>query len=189
MIENGSTKVEDSKLVPVSEVKPIKKDAKKMDDKNTLEVGTSDYRRHKSKEKTSERSKTEVKSKEAHSSKEEKRTKEEKTKKNVKSEKKSENTVKTKETKSKSKSESKTRDKLSEKHKQKAVIEKTAKLEPEKVEEVKTVAKIEEAGSSVVHSNGVGGNAKPPNILVFAESIMAKDNVKSVLKTMVNREK
>ncbi|KAJ8939503.1 hypothetical protein NQ314_011118 [Rhamnusium bicolor] len=47
-IENGATKPDDIKKVPVSEVKPIKKDSKKSEDKNTLEVGASDYRRHKS---------------------------------------------------------------------------------------------------------------------------------------------
>nr|XP_023018683.1 uncharacterized protein LOC111507580 isoform X1 [Leptinotarsa decemlineata] len=45
-IENG--KSDEIKKVPVSEVKPIKKDSKKTEDKNTLEVTVGDYRRHKS---------------------------------------------------------------------------------------------------------------------------------------------
>ncbi|CAG9814996.1 unnamed protein product [Phaedon cochleariae] len=44
-IENG--KLEETRKVPVSEVKPMKKDGKKTEDKNTLEVAAGDYRRHK----------------------------------------------------------------------------------------------------------------------------------------------
>ncbi|CAH1110239.1 unnamed protein product [Psylliodes chrysocephalus] len=61
-IENG--KVDDVKKVPVSEVKPIKKNGKKLEDKNTLEVASGDHRRHKSgehrREKGSEKHKTEA---------------------------------------------------------------------------------------------------------------------------------
>lgn len=51
-IDNGTPKPEDLKKVPVSEVKPIKKDKKQAEDKDkhTLEVNCSDYRRHKSSE-------------------------------------------------------------------------------------------------------------------------------------------
>ncbi|XP_057664831.1 biotin--protein ligase [Diorhabda carinulata] len=58
-IESGKS---EERKVPVNEVKPIKKDGKKSDDKNTLEVGSGDYRRHKSgehrRDKTVEKHKT-----------------------------------------------------------------------------------------------------------------------------------
>ncbi|XP_066259980.1 biotin--protein ligase [Euwallacea similis] len=47
-IDNGTPKPEELKVVPVSEVKPIKKDKKNLEEKNTLEVNCSDYRRHRS---------------------------------------------------------------------------------------------------------------------------------------------
>ncbi|XP_045466923.1 uncharacterized protein LOC123675586 [Harmonia axyridis] len=50
-IENGSGKVDDHKKVPVYEVKPMKKESKKSEDKHTLEVGGSDHRRHKTSDK------------------------------------------------------------------------------------------------------------------------------------------
>ncbi|XP_076254606.1 holocarboxylase synthetase-like protein isoform X2 [Rhynchophorus ferrugineus] len=53
-IDNGTPKPEDLKIVPVSEVKPIKKEKKYSEnkDKHTLEVSSSDYRRHKSSDHT-----------------------------------------------------------------------------------------------------------------------------------------
>ncbi|KAL3270547.1 hypothetical protein HHI36_021085 [Cryptolaemus montrouzieri] len=67
-IENGASKTEDHK-VPIYEAKPIKKEARKQtEDKNTLEVGGSDYRRHKSGDKrdkpVEDKHKTERKAKE-----------------------------------------------------------------------------------------------------------------------------
>ncbi|ENN74000.1 hypothetical protein YQE_09390, partial [Dendroctonus ponderosae] len=49
-IDNGTPKPEEVKIVPVSEVKPIKKDKKLTEEKNTLDVNCSDYRRHRSTE-------------------------------------------------------------------------------------------------------------------------------------------
>ncbi|XP_050314465.1 biotin--protein ligase isoform X2 [Anthonomus grandis grandis] len=49
-IDNGTPKPEEVKIVPVSEVKPIKKDKKATEEKNTLDVNCSDYRRHRSTE-------------------------------------------------------------------------------------------------------------------------------------------
>lgn len=182
-------------MVPISEVKPIKKDLKKVDDKHMLEVSSSDYRRHKTKDKTVEKKSSEVKSKEEHVKKEEKRTKDDKVKKTSKTEHKTvvknETTAKQKESKTgKSKSECKTNEKLSDKHKQKA-IDKTSKCEVSKTEQdTKTVVKNDNTEQNAVfQSNGVNNMAKPPNILVYAESVLAKDNVKSVLQSMVNSEK
>lgn len=44
-IENGKS---EEKLVPISQVRPIKKENKKSEEKNNLEVVAADYRRHKS---------------------------------------------------------------------------------------------------------------------------------------------
>lgn len=46
-IENGKS---EEKLVPVSQVRPIKKENRKAEEKNNLDVVVADYRRHKSAE-------------------------------------------------------------------------------------------------------------------------------------------
>lgn len=273
MIENGAAKSEDVKKVPVNEVKPIKKDSKKSEDKNTLEVGCSDFRRHKSgdhkRDKVANNSKIEksvepkhkdVKTgkaekelkKDVKDEKEKHRKKEEETKKEGKAEKDGPKMVKehveTKKTK------------LTQIHRKEDKTDgKTHKKErdPTKMERAKSKADLEVAGKSgdrpsetrskegksiskrttssekkLVKSMAVcedgdvskeksgtkdaagrtkdrqrNGDAnghhtmcngtlftkykgvKPPNVLVYADSVVAKDNVKGVLSTMLNNEK
>lgn len=59
-IENGKS---EEKVVPVNQVRPIKKESRKSDEKNNLEVVAVDYRRHKStdhkREKSNEKHRTE----------------------------------------------------------------------------------------------------------------------------------
>ncbi|KAK4878109.1 hypothetical protein RN001_010615 [Aquatica leii] len=45
------------------------------------------------------------------------------------------------------------------------------------------------APSTVLSSNGVQVNQKPPNVLVYADSVIAKDNVKNVLHEILNTHK
>ncbi|XP_044762850.1 biotin--protein ligase [Coccinella septempunctata] len=73
-IENGSSKVDDHKKVPVYEVKPMKKENQKTEDKHTLDVsGTAEHRRHKTQDKkeknVDDKPKTDRKAKEDPSSK------------------------------------------------------------------------------------------------------------------------
>lgn len=150
-IENGTVQ-DDSKKVPVFEVKPMKKDKKRhlesSDSKNKLEVTT----------------KTHAKPKEAH------------------------HRSKKDETKTKTASSSREH--------------KTHKKDGDKV---KKVAKVEEVVNNSAHAlhedkAGIGRNitkygkdlkrnVKPPIVLVFADSVIAKDGVKRVLHEILNREK
>ncbi|KAJ8954187.1 hypothetical protein NQ318_005782 [Aromia moschata] len=270
MIENGAAKSDDVRKVPVSEVKPIKKDSKRYEDRNTLEVGSSDYRRHKSsdhkKDKSSDKhkaSKTEAKGKDE-AKKEEKEkphhhkkdNKEEDAKKPEKDNakvvkelpevKKPKEVAKTKEHHKKETKEDKTKEthhkkdpsKL-EKMKTKTDLEQPSdsaqKPDAEKSNEGKTMTKrttssekklvksaaicdevdndknrkplddkesknkskengeLADTNGHVYHSNDAlftkYTGVKPPNILVYADSLVAKDNVKSVLFTMLNKEK
>ncbi|XP_072379075.1 biotin--protein ligase isoform X1 [Diabrotica undecimpunctata] len=261
-IESGKS---EEKKVPVSEVKPIKKDGKRSEDKNTLEVGSGDYRRHKSgehrREKSSEKHKgestkaeTSSKSKEEskhrktedkHKTKDESKTDGDNIRKEAREEHKrkekeakikretatTEETVPTKSSKEGKEKQHKREDKKEPPKKSKSNVEKS--LEAAKKSEkllskrsssdkklVKTAALCEDVDSSPkekshkpkdilgvssssyktdcttnkqprIQSNGLmkSKNVKPPNILIFADSLLAKENVKSVFINMLNKEK
>lgn len=276
MIENGATKPEDIKKVPVNEVKPIKKDSKKSEDKNTLEVGCSDFRRHKSgdhkrdkvgiktdpskidksvelKHKENKTGKTEKDiKKESKDEKEKHRKKEEEAKKESKAERDSPKIVKehvegkktkvTQAHRKEDKTDSKTHKKERypakvERAKSKADLEVAGKSSEKpaeaKTKESKSITKrtissdkklvksmaICEDGDVLKDKSGMRDIArktknkernedtnghremcngtlfskykgvKPPNVLVYADSVVAKENVKAVLSTMLNKEK
>ncbi|KAF5284152.1 hypothetical protein FQR65_LT00152 [Abscondita terminalis] len=130
-IENST-----SKAVPISEVKPIKKNLEsskhhhhrglhKKENKNKLEVSTLDARRPKSGDRKPKLEKT----------------------------------------------------------------KQTKKEEPLKKTKAPKLAKCAKHNGEIAPSNGVHVNTKPPNVLVYADSIIAKDNVKSVLSTILNNHK
>lgn len=269
-IESGKS---EERKVPVNEVKPIKKDGKKSDDKNTLEVGSGDYRRHKSgehrREKTVEKHKatnskpevsTKTKDDSKHKKPEDKQKNkevakfesEEQGKKEVKVRKQTDETaVKESEEENKRK-EKETIGETDVKHtkepkvkkeatipdevtpikepkeihkkehtkKSKSGTEKLAKRSSSEKKLVKSIALCEDiddgnlqkpknpkdylavsaksdkndtAKNGHTHSNknevSRKNNVKPPNILIFSDSLIAKENVKVTFDNMVNKEK
>ncbi|CAG9853591.1 unnamed protein product [Phyllotreta striolata] len=211
-IENG--KIDESKKVPVSEVKPIKKNGKKAEDKNTLEVGSGDHRRHKSgehrREKSADKHKTD-------GAKAENKAKDEikykkiddkpKAKDDVKLEAETDDVKKAK-TKEKLKSEkpkteekpakSTKKDETKEKHKRKEEKQESSKKTMSKrttsseKKLVKTPALCEDDVDSKYAKSIANGSAKavkPPNILIYAESLLAKENVKTAFINMLNKDK
>ncbi|XP_018566189.1 biotin--protein ligase isoform X2 [Anoplophora glabripennis] len=258
MIENGAAKSEDVKKVPVSEVKPIKKDNKKSEDKNTLEVGSSDFRRHKSgdhkREKIAAKSDAskiekspEQKHKDGKIGKTEKETKKDEKEKHRKKDeevkkdskdgpKPTKEHVEAKKMKASGKTHKKDRDptklerarskadlevagKSTEKPpeqrtKDKGITKRTTSSEKKLVKSVavcedgdvkeksetkdpagKTKEKLRNGDANGHHAAHNGSlftkykGVKPPNILVYADSVVAKENVKGVLSTMLNKEK
>lgn len=161
-IENGTIQ-EDNKKVPIYEVKPMKKDKKKVlessDSKNKLEV-----KQHptKSKKKEEKESKTKIR-------------------------------------------DQKSREPKKDGDKPKSTSSKTTKkMEDEEKQQTVVATKVEEVNGlhHVIHEDktGIGRfvtkygkdlkrNVKPPVVLVFADSIIAKDSVKSVLHEILNRER
>lgn len=163
-IENGAIQ-DDNKKVPIYEVKPMKKDKKKVletsDSRNKLEV---------------KHSKTKTKKDERDS----------KTKSTTREHSRSREQHKTSETRDKSKSSSKV----------------TKKDEVVLVSKVEEVNGIEKKTTHVIHEDkeGIGRfvtkygkdlkrNIKPPVVLVYADSVIAKDSVKRVLHDILNRER
>lgn len=246
-IENGKS---EEKVVPVNQVRPIKKESKKSEEKNNLEVVAVDYRRHKSvdhkREKSADKHKTdhtknngaikkEIKTKD--SKEQEKRTEDKgkrrrthsgsaSRKKIVDDEVFEEGTSKTnisKNTKSKDKKEvvdqkeshdKKDHNKKPSSHKPEARTRKTSSTDKKLV---KSIAICDELDSEhpdhisvdMLHSKdevnqsyllNANGNqfvtvdrssliVKPPNILVYADSFVAKENVKAALLSILNRDK
>ncbi|KAJ8982609.1 hypothetical protein NQ317_005081 [Molorchus minor] len=196
-IENGAPKPEDVRKVPVSEVKPIKKDGKKHDDRNTLEVGANDYRRHKSND--HKRDKLASKTETSRSSKEDHKHKESpKTTKDHSDVKKTKDSLKSKDL------HVKKDDKTRECHSK--TRENHHKKDPSRLEKTKSKTDLEQATrGKAENGDGPSSNGhihqsteftftkykgvKPPNILVYADSLIAKENVKNVLSTMLNKEK
>lgn len=172
--------------MPIYEVKPMKKGAKKSlessDSRNKLEVNTAEVKKKKESS--------------HHRSKERKEEKEQKTSK--------EKEHKSREHKSKERSEHKSKEKVTvkraeeEKQKEKTANEASCAVSEKKEvknEEVNGVGKILREDSTGIgrHVTKYGKNlnrsVKPPVILVFADSVVAKDNVKQVLHQIVNRER
>ncbi|KAF5283108.1 hypothetical protein FQA39_LY17415 [Lamprigera yunnana] len=137
-----------SKTVPISEVKPIKKSSEssrhhhkvaRKENKNKLDVSTLDARRTKSNDRKGKLEKT----KHRH----EKEKKEE------------------------------------------LLIKKTKPPKLGKCNEKRNEAKQSQCNGDAGISNGLHINTKPPNVLVYADSILAGDNVKNVLHTILNNHK
>ncbi|XP_060532773.1 biotin--protein ligase [Cylas formicarius] len=247
-IDNGSAKSEELKKVPVSEVKPIKKE-RKGEDKNTLEVNSNDYRRHKSpnhhgKSETdnkSERHKNYSPKKEPKESgpkddKDKAREPRKHSKTRVHASKEHPEPGSSKEErKSSAKIDSEAAELNGEKKKgskgdlelagpkkspgkdvvtrssskEKKLTRSTAtyddpeedkgckaKTKDDRIEEKKKKHKpMPQKDSSPVEEMVLSADAmvprhiKPPNVLVYADSVVAKDNVKAVLANVLNRDK
>ncbi|KAJ8916594.1 hypothetical protein NQ315_000238 [Exocentrus adspersus] len=205
MIENGTAKSEDVKKVPVSEVKPIKKDSKKVEDKNTLEVASTDFRRHKSgdhkREKTAE-PKHKV-GKEAVKVEGKKEFKDEKHRKKEDEVKKATQPAKTAKKLEKTKSKTELEAKVPE-QKPKSISKRSSSSEKKLVKSSAVCednlhepkSKPKEKPDVSAHNSVCNGSffakykgVKPPNVLVYADSVVAKENVKTVLSTMLNKDK
>lgn len=179
-IENGLT-TEDNKKVPVYEVKPIKKEPKssETDSKNNLDVTCCDSRK-KTKD-NAHRPKTDKDRHREHRS----RSRE------------NEHHHKPKD--GRKKNEKKTEDKT-EPAAPKTKAE-PANLKPKAEEEAAaktngTVPKprkrrhtLSPASKPTKYAKHLNRNIKPPVVLVYADSVVAKDNVKHVLHDILNRQK
>lgn len=188
-IENGLT-AEDNKKVPVYEVKPIKKEPKssETDSKNNLDVACCDSRK-KTKE-NAHRSKTEKdqhrhrehrsrsRDNEHHHKPKESKKKEEK-----------KNEEKTEPTASKVKLEEKSEPavaKTKTEEKTEPTSAKTNGTVPKSRKRRNTLSPVSKPTKYAKHMNR---NIKPPVVLVYADSVVAKDNVKHVLHDILNRQK
>lgn len=177
-IENGLT-AEDNKKVPVYEVKPIKKQPKlsETDSKNNLDVACCDSRK-KVKE-NAHRSKTEKDKHREHRS----RSRD---------------------------NEHHHNPKESKKKKEEKVEPAPSKITEEKSEQKKTKTELASAKTNgtgagptlrrrrdtlspvskpTKYAKHLNRNIKPPVVLVYADSVVAKDNVKHVLHDILNRQK
>ncbi|XP_030749027.1 biotin--protein ligase [Sitophilus oryzae] len=252
-IDNGTPKPEDLKIVPVSEVKPIKKDKKYIEnkDKYTLEVNSSDYRRHKTSDKHKSEKEKHVKDKEykskdyrKHKTKDEtdstkQQKKDEKTELQLESKKERNNEVaeindrekklqkhtlvkqndqnKKQEKLEDSKTERQARvnneetepstsagEKIPEKlaqenrtsSKEKKLVRSSATCDDEPIENNQVLHDEDIADDSVFSPSDscaidkeILKKVKPPNVLVYADSVVARDNVKEVLHNILNRER
>jgi hypothetical protein len=56
------------------------------------------------------------------------------------------------------------------------------------VKENESEAKMDERDKKDIQSAGLG-QVKPPNVLVYADSLITKDNVKRVLFSILNKER
>lgn len=239
-IENGKS---EEKVVPVNQVRPIKKDSKKAEEKNNLDVVAVDYRRHKSvehkREKSSEKHKSdhtknngaikkETKPKDD-AKKQDRITKRTRTisaskKKTIENETNEEGSSKPnaiKDPKSKGRTHDKEKvdakechiKKASHKHdarprrtssSEKKLVKSAAVCDESDVVDVKDAKMIgdkskAEKSKNVSSASGSQLNfsnidhseqsVKPPNILVYADSFVAKENVKVALASILNRDK
>lgn len=177
MIENG-TKGEEKK-VPVSEVKPIKKSS----NKNTLDVAAaSGHKKHKSDDKKSRTTKVH---KEAEKEVKIKITEDTEPIKEDATDGKIAEEVNKKKVQDESNTAIKAAgDVKTEKRKVEASHE--IKKTYSEVAQARNLQRQDATRSKETSPNRV---VKPPNILVYADSQVAKENVKSVLKNMINKEK
>lgn len=194
-IESGTSKTEDSKK-PVYEVKPIKKEPKKpSDDKNTLDVAPSDHRKHKDVKESKQRIHKVEKKKETKPKIEKSEPPAEIPKSPIirlQTDRRSKEETKSK-SRERKRSTSKEKEGKSSKEKvQKQVLE--TKIEPVKeiaceekipVEKIETTKETEQSTLEKKSTN----TGKPPNILVYADSVITKENVKKVLNSIINNEK
>ena len=74
-------------------------------------------------------------------------------------------------------------------HKHKRTANKLVKQSSVKDSEGETKAEIKEKVKDGAHGVMNFGQPKPPNVLVYADSIITKDNVKRVLFSILNKEK
>lgn len=195
-IENGAP-LEENKKVPVYEVKPIKKESRKpkatlktsdTEFKNKLAVGSGDSK--KSHSKTKEQDKN-------HKSKEDKETKSK--------EKKRKETLLKVLNKSDAANEKTTKDDLVSKEKPTKVKQENAVTEITKPKQEIAAngacsSSVGKKQTTVIHrgaleakytkySKKLNRHTKPPVVLVYSDSAVAKDNVKKALHDILNRER
>ncbi|KAL1501975.1 hypothetical protein ABEB36_007193 [Hypothenemus hampei] len=215
-IDNGTPKPEDVKVVPVSEVKPIKKDKRSVEEKNTLEVNCSDYRRHRSAEHSREHRSKDHK---RHKSKEDNESSKQKEKTSVDNGAEHEvlaavvpsesalNQPQSEGSKTKHKEKRYKHKKFeneappsssSNKH-QTDKLKKTSRTSSKEKKLTRATATCDEPTelpetSPTDSVNGVFDrkkpiNVKPPNILVYADSTIVKETVKELLVSILNKDK
>ncbi|RZC40509.1 biotin--protein ligase, partial [Asbolus verrucosus] len=179
-IENGSTKCfeavpkivkkEPKKNAEEKKSLDVKKEAKKAtEDKNTLDVSTGgDHRRHKHAEHNKTQAKSEKKNRDVGNK--------------AKAETKGKHKTKNPEEKSEA-------PKVQAKKEHKRAANKLVKQSSVKDNEIEV--KVDRVVDSAVSPSSSMNSAtvKPPNVLVYADSLITKDNVKRVLYSILNKEK
>jgi hypothetical protein len=167
-IENGSTKCFDT-----SNTKPVKKEAKKSAEK-TLDV------KKETKKPSDDKNTLDVSSGAEH-----RRHKQNKIEKKSR-----DGGAKSKTDSAKTKHKSKCVEEKNEAPKAKKEHKRTVNklVKQSSVKENESEAKMDERDKKDIQSAGLG-QVKPPNVLVYADSLITKDNVKRVLFSILNKER